>query len=126
MLEETEAPVNPSLLAILTQGLSSSTGGLSVLVLQMAAIGLVFYFLILRPSGQARKRHAELLAKLKKGDEVMTGGGIIGRVKDIKEVETDGTKEVRVTVESGTATVVVERSRIVRVGNSAPSGAPPA
>jgi len=118
--------VNPSFLAILAQGQSSGTGGLSVLVLQMAAIGLVFYFLILRPSGQARKRHAELLTKLKKGDEVMTGGGIIGRVKDIKEVENDGNKEVRVTVESGTATVVVERSRIVRVGNSPASGAPPA
>jgi preprotein translocase subunit YajC len=92
----------------------------------MAAIGLVFYFLILRPSGQARKRHAELLTKLKKGDEVMTGGGLIGRVKDIKEVESEGNKEVRVTVESGTATVVVERSRIVRVGNSTAPGAPPA
>ena len=109
MLEETEAHVNLSFLAILAQG-QSSTGGLSVLVLQMAAIGLVFYFLILRPSGQARKRHAELLTKLKKGDEVMTSGGIIGRVKDIKEVESDGNKEVRVTVESGTANVVVERS----------------
>jgi preprotein translocase subunit YajC len=118
--------VNPSFLAIVAQGQSNSTGGLSVLVLQMAAIGLVFYFLILRPSGQARKRHAELLTKLKTGDEVMTGGGIIGRVKDIKEVEGDGNKEVRVTVESGTATIVVERSRIVRVGNSPASGAPPA
>ena len=94
-------------------------GGLTVLLLQMAAIGLVFYFLILRPSGQARRRHAELLTKLKKGDEVMTSGGIIGKVRDIKEVETEGVKEVRVTVESGTATVVVERSRIVRVGSSA-------
>ena len=126
MLEETEAPVNTSLLAMLTQGQSSGTGGLSILVLQMAAIGLVFYFLILRPSGQARKRHAELLTKLKKGDEVMTSGGIIGRVKDIKEVESDGNKEVRVTLESGTATVIVERSRIVRVGNSAAAAAPPA
>jgi preprotein translocase subunit YajC len=92
----------------------------------MAAIGVVFYLLILRPSGQARKRHAELLSKLKKGDEVMTGGGIIGRVKDIKEVDTDGGKEVRVTVESGTATVVVERSRIVRVGGAGAPSAPPA
>ncbi len=125
MLEETEASVNPSFLAVLIQGQSSSTGGLPVLVLQMAAIGLVFYFLILRPSGQARKRHAELLTTLKKGDEVMTGGGIIGRVKDIKEVENDGTKEVRVTVESGTATVVIERSRIIRVGNSTASGTTP-
>ena len=97
---------------------TGSGGGLSILVLQMAAIGLVFYFLILRPSGQAHKRHAELLTKLKKGDEVMTSGGIIGRVRDIKEIDADGLKEVRVTVESGTSTVVVERSRIVRVGNS--------
>jgi len=82
----------------------------------MAGIGLVFYFLILRPSGQARKRHAELLSKLKKGDEVMTSGGIIGKVREIREVEHDGGKETRVTVESGTATVVVERSRIVRIG----------
>ena len=52
----------------------------------------------------------------------MTSGGIIGRVKDIKEVEGDGLKEVRVTVESGTATVVVERSRIVRVGGTAGAG----
>ena len=106
---------------------TGSGGGLSILVLQMAAIGLVFYFLILRPSGQARKRHAELLTRLKKGDEVMTSGGIIGRVRDIKEVEGEGFKEVRVSIESGSATVVVERSRIVRVGgSSAPPGPAPA
>lgn len=104
---------------------SGSGSGLSVLVLQMVAIGLVFYFLIMRPSGQARKRHSELLTKLKKGDEIMTSGGIIGRVKDIKEVETDGIKEVRVTVESGTSTFVIERSRIHRVGSNPAVSAPP-
>jgi preprotein translocase subunit YajC len=102
---------------------SQSGSGITVLVLQMAAIGLVFYFLILRPSGQARKKHAELLANLKKGDEIMTSGGLLGRVKDIKEVETDGVKEVRVTVETGTATVVVDRSRIIRVGGASAPGA---
>jgi preprotein translocase subunit YajC len=123
MLEEIDALMTLSL-SLVTLAQNGSGSGLSVLVLQMAAIGLVFYFLILRPSGQARKRHAELLSKLKKGDEVMTSGGIIGRVKDIKEVETTGLKEVRVSVESGTATVVVERSRIVRVGSNAPAPAP--
>jgi len=108
------------------QGQTGSGGGLSVLLLQMAAIGLVFYFLILRPSGQARKKHAELLSNLKKGDEVMTSGGLIGRVRDIKEVESDGVKETRVTVETGTSTVVVERSRIVRIGGTAAPGAPAA
>jgi preprotein translocase subunit YajC len=102
---------------------SGSGGGLTVLLLQMLAIGLVFYFLILRPSGQARKRHAQLLANLKKGDEIMTSGGIVGKVKDIKEVESEGVKETRVTVETGTSTVVVERSRIVRVGGATAQGA---
>jgi preprotein translocase subunit YajC len=105
---------------------TGSGSGLSVLLLQMVAIGLVFYFLIIRPSSQARKRHADLLTRLKKGDEVMTSGGIIGRVKDIKEIETQGLKEFRVTIESGTATVVVERSRIVRVGGGAATPLPPA
>jgi len=104
---------------------SGSGSGLSVLVLQVVAIGLVFYFLVMRPSGQARKRHAELLTQLKEGDEVMTSGGIIGRVKDIKEVDTDGVKEVRVTLESGTSTFVIERSRIVRVGSNPAISASP-
>jgi preprotein translocase subunit YajC len=109
---------------LIIQG-SFGGGGLSILVLQMAGIGLVFYFLILRPSAQARKRHAALLSTLKKGDEVMTSGGIIGKVRDIKEIENEGGKEVRVTVESGSASVVVERSRIVRVGTTTGPVAPP-
>ena len=108
------------------QAPTGSGGGLTVLLLQMAAIGLVFYFLILRPSGQARKKHAELLTNLKKGDEVMTSGGLIGKVRDIKEVESSGVKETRVTLETGTASVVVERSRIVRIGGTSAPGAPAA
>jgi preprotein translocase subunit YajC len=83
-------------------------GGLLVLLLQVAGIGLVFYFFIIRPQAQARKQHEALLAGLKKGDEITTSGGIIGRVKDIKDD--------RITVESGSATLVVERGRIVRIG----------
>jgi len=108
------------------QGQTGSGGGLTVLLLQMAAIGFVFYFLILRPSSQARKKHAQLLSSLKKGDEVMTSGGLIGRVRDIKDIDSGGVKETRVTVETGTATVVVERSRIVRIGGTAAPGTPAA
>jgi preprotein translocase subunit YajC len=108
------------------QAQTGSGSGLSVLLLQMVAIGLVFYFLILRPSSQARKKHAALLENLKKGDEVMTNGGLVGKVRDIKEVDADGVRETRVTLETGTATVVVERSRIVRIGGSTAPGTPPA
>ncbi len=88
-------------------------GGFSLLLFQIVAIGLVFYFLILRPQSQARKKHEELLKNIKKGDEISTAGGIIGKVKDVKED--------RVTIESGGSTLVVERARIVRVGDSAPA-----
>ncbi len=115
-----------TMLLALQQTGGSAGGGLSILLFQVAAIALVFYFLILRPQGQARKRHAEVLAGLKRNDEVMTAGGIVGKVKDIKEVETNGVKETRVTVESGTSTVVVERSRIIRVGASPAQSPPPA
>jgi preprotein translocase subunit YajC len=93
-----------------------ASSGMGILFGQIALIIAIFYFFIIRPQGQARKRHAELLAGLKKGDDVLTSGGILGKVKDIKEDKDKG--EVRVTIESGTSTLVVERSRIVRVGNT--------
>jgi len=88
--------------------------GLTVLLLQVGAIAAVFYFFILRPQQQARRKHEHLLQGLKKGDEVTTVGGLIGKVKDIKDD--------RITIESGSASVVVERGRIVRIGDQAAPG----
>lgn len=91
--------------------------GLMVLVLQLGALGAIFYFLLIRPQSQARKKHAELLANLKKGDEVVTAGGIIGKVREIKDN--------RITIESGTASLIIERSRVVQVGSQAAPAANP-
>lgn len=107
-------------LLLALQAPAAGGGGLMILMLQVLAIGAIFYFLILRPQGKARKQHAELLTQLKKNDDVMTAGGIVGKVKDIKDVEENGVKESRVTIESGSATVVVERSRIIRIGGPTP------
>ena len=102
--------MTPALLFAMAPAPGSGSGGFSILIMQVVAIGLVFYFLIIRPQGQARKKHEALLAGLKKGDEITTSGGLIGKVKDIKDD--------RVTVESGSATLGVERARIVRVGQT--------
>ena len=93
----------------------SPSSGLTMLLLQIGGIALVFYFLILRPQQAARRKHEELLKNLKKGDEIVTMGGIIGKVKDIKED--------RVTIESGASSLVVDRARIVKVGDQAAPGA---
>lgn len=57
-------------------------------ILQLAPFFLVFvffYFLIIRPQSQARKKHAEMIANVKKGDIVVTGGGMIGKVTKVLE-----------------------------------------
>ena len=93
----------------------TSQGGM-VLMLQIAAIVAVMYFLFLRPQTKARNEAAAMLAALKKGDEIMTAGGVVGKVRDIRES--------MITVESGTSTLIVDRSRIVRVGNKTSNAGP--
>lgn len=85
-----------------------------VLIAQLLAIGAIFYFLIIRPQSAARARAEAMLNAMKKGDTVVTAGGIVGKVKDIKDS--------LITIESGTSSLVVERARIVRVGDQSAPG----
>jgi preprotein translocase subunit YajC len=104
-----------TLLLSLLAAPEGNSGGMSILLFQMLAIGGVFYLLLIRPQSQARKKHTAMLQALKRGDDVTTAGGIIGKVKDLKDD--------RITIESGGTTLIVERSRIVRVGNTVAQGA---
>ncbi|MCG5055808.1 MAG: preprotein translocase subunit YajC [Myxococcales bacterium] len=47
----------------------------------------VFYFLIMRPQAKKQKEHQRMLGELKKGDDVVTTGGMIGRVTGVKDTE---------------------------------------
>jgi preprotein translocase subunit YajC len=79
-------------------------GGLSIFLIQMMAIIAIFYFLIIRPKSQQEKKHKERLAQLKKGDKVVTVGGIIGEIVHIKDNQ--------LTIKSGESRLVVQRDRI--------------
>ena len=48
-------------------------------------IFVIMYFMVIRPQQKKNKEHQEMLAKLKRNDEVMTSGGIYGKVIDLKE-----------------------------------------
>lgn len=50
-------------------------------------IFVIFYFLLIRPQQQARKKHAEMVANVRRGDIVVTAGGIIGKVVKVLEGE---------------------------------------
>jgi preprotein translocase subunit YajC len=73
----------------------------------------VFYFLLIRPQQQKQKTHRTMLDALRRGDRVVTGGGIIGTVNRVtgnEEVEVDIAQGVRVRVLRSTITSVLART----------------
>ncbi|WP_043335484.1 preprotein translocase subunit YajC [Belnapia moabensis] len=82
-----------------------AAGGAAALVTQLAPLLLifgVFYFLLIRPQQKKQREHRALLASLKRGDRVLTAGGIIAKVVTVKEgvdeVEVEIAPNVRVSV----------------------------
>lgn len=97
-----------NLLAMAASPQGGGQGSLIPMVLMWAAIIGIFYFLLIRPQKKAQERHQEMVQGLKKGDEVMTEGGILGEVVHLKED--------RVTVKTaGDTRVEVARTKIARV-----------
>jgi len=62
----------------------AGTEAFIVQILPIAAIGLVFYFLVIRPASTQRKKTEQMLSALKKGDRVITTGGIYGVVQSVE------------------------------------------
>jgi preprotein translocase subunit YajC len=69
------------------QGSGAAGGDVFVSLLPLVLIFIVFYFLLIRPQQQKMKQHRSMLEALKKGDQVLTGGGIVGKVT---RVDADG------------------------------------
>jgi len=78
--------------------------------LMLAIIGLIFYFLLIRPQSQRMKKHRAMLEAIARGDEVVTSGGLIGKVKKVTDDE--------LTLTIGTnQDVKIVRSMIAEVRN---------
>jgi len=93
--------------AFLAPSGQQSGSALFVFLLQIVAFIAIFYFILIRPQRQQAKKHEELLKSVKRGDEIVTAGGIVGEVVHVKEH--------LVTVKSGEAKLVIERERIAKV-----------
>ena len=86
----------------------------TAMIIQLVVIIAIFYFLLILPQRREQKRHREMLAALKPGNEVATAGGLIGEIIQLRDD--------RVTLKSGESRVVVERARIARLLNPPPAG----
>ena len=103
---------------------------MSPFLIQVTLILAIFYFFLIRPQAQQRKKHEAALRAIKRGDQIVTFGGIVGEVVHIKELSTgEGTAarpmEDQVTIKSAESRLVVERGKIARIigGTSAPAAA---
>jgi preprotein translocase subunit YajC len=98
-----------------------AAGGSDFLINLMPIILMfvIFYFLLFRPQQQRMKQHREMLANLRRGDTVVTSGGIIGevtKVVDDREVEVKISNEVRVRVVRGMISEVRQKGEAVKEG----------
>ena len=73
----------------------------------------IFYFVLWRPQQTQRKQHEAQIRNVKKGDKIVTAGGIIGEIVFMKDNE--------ITIRSGEAKLVIDRDRIARVVNPTPA-----
>lgn len=77
----------------------------------IAAMFAIFYFLLIRPQQQQQKEHQKMLDNLKKGDRILTAGGIYGTITGFKgtDLEVKFTENVKVTLaRSGVSKLVNE------------------
>lgn len=106
--------ISASLLALQIGG-----GSLPGIVFTYGCLIAIFYFLLIRPQQKQRKAHDALIRTIKRGDEIVTAGGIIGEVLNVVTGTKDGAPEPsmtdRVTIKSGESRLVIERGRIARV-----------
>ena len=64
----------------------SAAGGGLVGFLPLIIIFIIFYFLLIRPQSKRAKEHRAMVDALAKGDEVVTNGGIVGRITQVADV----------------------------------------
>ena len=112
----THSALLPALLALQFGG--GAGGSLTPLLLQVVAIFGIFYFLLIRPQQAQKKKHEEALRNIKRGDQIVTSGGIVGEVVHVKESgssEASKGLEDQITIKSAESRLIVERGRIARI-----------
>ena len=96
---------------------SSGPGG-TFFLFQLALIFAIIYFLMIRPKVKQDRRHRERVSQLKKGDQIVTAGGIVGEVVHLKDD--------KITVKSGESRFVVMRDRVADIPSFDPKQEKPA
>ncbi len=93
-----------------------STGGGEtwMTMLPLVLIFVVFYFLLIRPQSKRQKKHREMVSNLATGDEVVTAGGVLGKVTGVKEqfLTIEVAKDVELKIQRNTISRVMPKGTV--------------
>lgn len=90
-----------------------SAGGALIQFLPILLIFVIFYFLLIRPQQKKMKDHRAMIEALRRGDQIVTSGGIVGKVSKVQEdgmVEVEIAEGVKVKVVRHTITTVLNKT----------------
>ena len=107
---------------LITPAYAQATGGgdaagFVTSLVPLILIFVIFYFLLIRPQQKRAREHKQMVEGLKRGDQVVTGGGILGKVTKVKEgeeIEIEIAENTRVRVYRSTIQAVLSRSEPVK------------
>lgn len=88
-------------------------GGLITTMAPLVLIFVIFYFLLIRPQQKRAKEHKNMVENLRRGDQVVTAGGMIAKVTKVKEgeeIEVEIAENTRVKLYRSTITAVLSKS----------------
>jgi preprotein translocase subunit YajC len=86
-------------------------GEMIKMIMTFAIFGAIFYFVLIRPQQKRAKQQAEMLKAIKRGDRIVTTGGIIGLVSSVKEKSlTIKSDDAKMEITKSAVADVLERS----------------
>ena len=91
----------------------AESGGVSMIIMMVVLFGLM-YFMMIRPQMKRQKEHRALVSALAKGDEVVTNGGLVGRVDDVGDtfITVEIAPNVKVKLQKGAVSQVLPKGSL--------------
>jgi len=98
--------------AIAAPDLAQGAGGFDIFII--VAFALIFYFIVWRPQSKRTKEHRELIGGLSKGDEVISNGGIVGKVTKVDDdfLIFEVAEKVELKLQKGAVSAVLPKGTI--------------
>ena len=106
--------ISNAMAAATTTAQAGPAEGGSFSLVMVGAIFVLFYFMLIRPQNKRAKEHRNLVGKLQKGDEIVTSGGILGKVADLDEqyIKVSLAQGVEITLQRGAVSSVLPKGTL--------------